>query len=223
MRKDFDKKIEASNKHLLNVHGEQFVLNAQMDIHHHHNKTFLEQSQQHEKETVGLIRQTEQNLRDMTNERSKLAAELAALKEKAARAETDNHRQTMYLKKDREMDALIKYRHERDMQKEKGLIEAKNEEIKKTQEELEGINKELEAKEEYQKALQEEAKLKVDLEQAHVDLALLEVEVDEKEFSQKLYEDRKDHEIEERKKLKEKNGDLKKQLEDKEQINRMRI
>ena len=69
----------------------------------------------------------------------------------------------------------------------------------------------------------EEQKLHTDLEQAHLDLALLEVEVDEKEFAQKLYEDRKDHEIEERKKLKEKNGELTKQLEDKEQINRMRI
>jgi hypothetical protein len=115
MRLDFDIKIEALNKSKLKVIGDQFVLNAQIDL-------MLNQNDKLNTDMVKKDRGNNNKVHDLTNENKQMEKQRADVEHDIKTMNLDNkeeqesnYEQKMYQLKEKEFDDLALKRHELEM------------------------------------------------------------------------------------------------------------
>jgi hypothetical protein len=134
MRRDYDRKIEELNKYKLNVIGEQFVLDSQINIMLSQNQKIEDQQRDYNGIVSKRHFELDKELKDVSKQRLDVENELRALDNEFKRESDENYESKMTIEKEREFDILEKKRHEMDVKLMEALIEAKETERKEFEE-----------------------------------------------------------------------------------------
>lgn len=129
MRRDYDKKIEELNKHKLNVHGEQFVLDSQISIMLQQNQKIEDQQKEYDMATKKRIYEIDRELKDTSKQRFELENEVRQLETDLNKENEEHYNNTMHIVKDKKFEELLNIRWELDVKLQEDLINAKDLEI----------------------------------------------------------------------------------------------
>lgn len=223
MRTDYIKKIDDHEKERLRILGEQFVLDAQINIMTNVNNKMEEIRDKDEKDRLDKIAELEKRYRELYKERKELEEQLKRLKKDLDKQKKDNYEYILQLKREGADDQHSEYRHDRDVKAAEARIKAKQEELKAVDDALAAVEAQFKANPEYQATVESITKHTTESSQMYVDLQLLKLQVKEMEEAKALYEKAKDDETARKRKLIEKNKQLKKDSDAKEQTERMRM
>jgi hypothetical protein len=222
MRRDYIKKVEEMEKEKLRILGDQFVLDAQINIMSDVNNKMEDIRDKDEKDRLDKIKELETRYRELYRMRKELEEQLKRLKIDLDKQKKDNYNHKLHLEVEKAEDDHDSYRHERDIKAAEDRFAKKEEELKAIDAALDNIQKQFEANPEYQEIVQKSDKYIEDAKGMYVDLYLLKVQVKEMEAARDLYEKTKEDENKRKRKLIEKNKDLKKEADAKDQTERMR-
>ena len=100
MRRDYDKKIEELNKYKLNVVGEQFVLDSQINIMLQQNQRIEELQKEYDFNTKKRLFELEREFKDTSKQRFDLENECRSLESELNRENEDNYNNKMTIEKD---------------------------------------------------------------------------------------------------------------------------
>lgn len=222
MKRDYDLKLDELEKSRLNVLGEQFVLDAQINIMSDFNKRKMDMFQNFEEKTLKDIRDLERRYQELYNDRTQLDGDLDGIGKDLKICNEDNYSHNMLLTKEEKADEVNLLRYNREKDADEILIAEKEEQIAALEAQLADIQSKFEANGEYQenKKLFNETGTKI--ETNYIDLSILNAQVQELDEARELYDRIKEEELEEKKRLEERHEELLKDLEAKEQMNRMR-
>ena len=223
MRRDYLKKTNDTDKERLKILGEQFVLDAQINILTDINNKMEDVRDRDEKRRLEQISDLEKKYRELYNERKRLEAELAKLKDNVNREQKKFQELQDAIKKEEEADAHGTYRFERDSAAGDAMHAKKQEELEQIKADLEGVAQQFASNPEY---VENEESINKNIEDAktmYVELQLMKCQVRELEQAKELYEKIKEDETQRKRDLIERNSELKKEVESKEQMERMRM
>ena len=110
MRRDYDKKIEELNKHKLNVVGEQFVLDSQINIMHQQNQKIEEQQKEYDFATKKRVYEIDRELKETSKQRFELENEVKSLESELNKENDEHYNNTMHIVKDKKFDELLNLR-----------------------------------------------------------------------------------------------------------------
>jgi len=125
MRRDCDRKIEELNKYKLNVIGEQFVLDSQINIMLSQNQKIEEQQRDYNGNVSKRHFELDKELKDVSKQRLDVENELRQMDNDFKRESEDNYENKMSIDKDKAFDALDHKRHEIEIKLQQDLIKAK--------------------------------------------------------------------------------------------------
>lgn len=134
-----------------------------------------------------------------------------------------NYNQFMQIKQEDEADIISEQRFEKERERDEKLLELKKAKIVDLEKELADIQAKFESNKEYQDNATKAEEVQAEIEIKYVEYNVLSAKVLELEQVRQMYEKIKTDELEEKKTLQERNAELKKEVETKEQMNRMRI
>jgi hypothetical protein len=223
MRADYLKKTNETDKDRLTILGDQFVLDAQINILSEINNKMENIRDSDEKNRLEEISDLEKKYREHYTERKKLEEKLAKLRADVEKFKKNNYNYKMALKKEEEGDAHSTYRFERDATTYEETYTAKTAELDQIKADLEAINQQFAANAEY---TENEATMKQhadDAQTMYVELQLMKCQVKELEQARDLYEKIKEDETKRKRKLIEETNEMRKEVDAKEQTERMRM
>ena len=181
MRRDYDKKIEELNKHKLNVMGEQFVLDSQINIMLDQNQKLENQQREYDNATKKKVYELDRELKDTSKQRFELENEVKSLENELNKENEEHYNNTMHIIKDKKFDELVNLRWNLDVHLQEELIKQKDHEISDQKQSRELVKQQFEQNIELQKSLMEASDLKKQIEEAHIKLELLQIQVKELE------------------------------------------
>eukprot|EP00347_Sterkiella_histriomuscorum_P012977 403366488 len=223
MRRDYDKKIEELNKYKLNVVGEQFVLDSQINVMLHQNLKIEENQKEYDFNTKKRLFELEREFKETSKQRFDLENECRSLENELGRENDDNYNNKMTIIKDREFDDLNNHRFKMEQELNTKLIEDKDKEIALQKEAREKVKQQFEQNAELQKSMKEAIDLREQIDDANVQLELLQIQVKELEDATEMLNDKKEELIEQKKAADLKNEELKKEHAAKEEIAAKRL
>lgn len=106
MRRDYDKKIEELNKYKLNVVGEQFVLDSQINIMLQQNQKIEDQQKEYDFHTKKRLFELEREFKDTSRQRFDLENECRALENELNKENEENYNNKMTIEKDKQFEDL---------------------------------------------------------------------------------------------------------------------
>lgn len=173
MRRDFDRRIEELNKHKLNVIGEQFVLDSQINIMLAQNAKLEDQ----QKDYNGVISkrhfELDRELKDISKQRIDVENDLRGLDNEYNRDAAENYDSKMIQEKEEEFDKLDKERFELDVLLQEDLINLKKQQKLEFEAELEKVHQQFLSNAELQNGIAEEKRLKLQIDEAAIKLEML--------------------------------------------------
>ena len=223
MRRDYDKKIEELNKHKLNVMGEQFVLDSQINIMLDQNQKLENQQREYDNATKKKVYELDRELKDTSKQRFELENEVKSLENELNKENEEHYNNTMHIIKDKKFDELVNLRWNLDVHLQEELIKQKDHEISDQKQSRELVKQQFEQNIELQKSLMEASDLKKQIEEAHIKLELLQIQVKELEDGTEFLNDKKEQLIEAKKQAEIRNEELRKELAAKEEIAAKRL
>ena len=223
MRRDYDKKIEELNKHKLNVMGEQFVLDSQINIMLDQNQKLETQQREYDNATKKKVYELDRELKDTSKQRFELENEVKSLENELNKENEEHYNNTMHIIKDKKFDELVNLRWNLDVHLQEELIKQKDHEISDQKQSRELVKQQFEQNIELQKSLMEASDLKKQIEEAHIKLELLQIQVKELEDGTEFLNDKKEQLIEAKKQAEIRNEELRKELAAKEEIAAKRL
>ena len=111
MRRDYDRKLEELNKYKLNVIGEQFVLDSQINIMLTQNQKIEDQQRDYNSVVSKRHFDLDRELKDVSKQRLDVENDLRALDNEFGREAQDNYEYKMTLEKEHQFDSLENVRH----------------------------------------------------------------------------------------------------------------
>lgn len=129
MRRDYDKKTEELNKYKLNVVGDQFVLDSQINIMLQQNSKMDGSQKDYDYNTKKRLFELEREFKEISKQRFDLENDLRATEHELAREQEENYNNKMTLIKDKEFEGLGNDRYELEIALDEELIKAKDAEI----------------------------------------------------------------------------------------------
>lgn len=223
MRRDYDRKLEELNKYKLNVIGEQFVLDSQINIMLSQNQKIEDQQRDYNGVVSKRHFELDRELKDVSKQRLDVENELRSMDGEYKREGDENYESKMSIVKDKHFEDLDNTRHVLDVKLQEALIKAKEIERKEFEDARGMVKAQFQANAEYQKALAEEADLRNTIENAAVALDILQIKVKELEDTTEYLNSKKDELIEQKKMAEIKNDELRKELAAKEDIAAKRL
>lgn len=129
MRRDYDKKIEELNKYKLNVVGEQFVLDSQINIMQEQNQKIEDTQREYEFNTKKRLFELEREQKETNKQRFDLENECKQLEHQLGQQNEENYQSKMTIIKEKEFEDLLNKRFELEMRLQEELVRAKDQEI----------------------------------------------------------------------------------------------
>ena len=130
MRRDYDHKLEELNKFKLNIIGEQFILDSQINVMLSQNQKIEDQQKDYNGVVSKRHFELDRELKDVSKQRLDTENDLRSLDNDFGREGSDNYENKMSIIKDREFDSLDNHRHLLEVNLQEGLIKAKEIETK---------------------------------------------------------------------------------------------
>ena len=218
MRRDYDRQSDELNKRKLGVVGDQFELDAQINIMLVQNQKIEEQCREYDGATKKRLFELEKDLKDVSKQKFDLENEIRMLEQDLARETSENYTAKMTIGKDKEFEELNNARFTLEVALQRRLLEEKDAEVKRFREQRAAVKMQFEQNAELQQGLQEEVRLKREIEDALVRLDLLNIQVKELEEATESLTCRKEALMEEKKQAEQRNEELRKELQAKEEI-----
>ena len=122
MRRDFDKKIEELNKLKLDVVGNQFVLDSQINIMMSQNQKIEEAGKIYDRDFKKKNFELEKKFKDISKQRFDLENDLRSMDHEFQRELEENYTSKMTIIKDKELEEVSGTRHKIDTTLEEELI-----------------------------------------------------------------------------------------------------
>lgn len=223
MRSDFMKKTDEMERERLRIMGDQFQLDAQINIMTDVNTRMEDIRDKDEKERLAKISDLEKQYRDLYKQRKELEDLIARLRADLDNRKKQNYEYILQLRKEDEADKHSAYRYDRDTQADLDRYNKKLEELEVVKAELEKVATQFAANPEYLATVEIIDKNRADIQVMYVDLQLLKCQVQDMEQTRDLYEKIKEQETKNKRDLIEKNCELKKEVDTKDQMERMRM
>ena len=223
MRSDFMKKADEMERERLKIMGEQFQLDAQINIMTDVNHRMEEIRDKDEKERLAKISELEKQYRDLYKQRKELEDLIAKLKVELDKRKKENYEHILLLRREEEADKHGAYRFDRDTQAAMDRHAKKLEELAAVKVELDKVAAQFAANPEYKATVEIIEKNYAAWQDMYVELQLLKCQVQEMEQTRDLYEKIKEQETKNKRALIEKNSELKKEVDTKDQMERMRM
>lgn len=173
MRRDYDRKLEELNKYKLNVIGEQFVLDSQINIMLSQNQKIEDQQRDYNGVISKRHFELDRELKDVSKQRLDVENELRGMDSEYKRESEENYESKMSIVKDKHFEGLDNTRHALEVKLQEELIKAKEIERKEFEDARGMVKAQFQANAEYQKSLAEEADLRNTIENATVALDIL--------------------------------------------------
>lgn len=139
MRRDYDRKIEELNKYKLNVIGEQFVLDSQINIMLSQNQKIEDQQKDYNTVVSKRLFEVDKELKDVSKQRIDIENDLRSLDNEFGREGQENYENKMKIIKEKEFDLLEATRHALEMKLLTELGKNKEDEKKFFESELDKI------------------------------------------------------------------------------------
>jgi len=223
MRRDYDRKIEELNKYKLNVVGEQFVLDSQINVMQEQNQKIEDTQREYDFTTKKRLFELEREFKDTSKQRFDLENECRVLEAQLNGQTEENYTNKMTIVKEKEFEDLLNKRFELEMKLQEDLVKAKDQEIADFKVQREQVKVQFESNVELQSSLKEAIDLRQQIEDANVKLELLQIQVKELEDATEFLNDKKEELVEAKKAADVKNEDLRKELAAKEEIAAKRL
>lgn len=173
MRRDFDKKQEELNKLKLRVVGDQFVLDAQINVMQQQNQKIEEQQREYDFATKKRLFELEREFKEISKQRFDLENECRQLESELTRESEDNYNNKMTLDKDKAFEALGEERHNIEKDLNEKLIDKKKANIGEHRAQLQGVQDQFLQNKPLQDSLTEEKTLREQIDEANVQLEML--------------------------------------------------
>jgi chromosome segregation ATPase len=223
MRSEYLKRIEDIDKERIRISEESFKLDAQINILTDQNNKMIEIRDNMHATLKQKEKDLEAKLKELLRQRRDLEKEIKDLKRNLDTQNKNNFDYNIQLKNEAADDEHGTYRHERDLTQAEERHKQKEEELAKINGELDDIQKQFEANPEYQANEEQINKNLEDARNMYVEMHILKRQVEEMKQATELYKKAVEEEKDRKRKLIEKNKDLKKESEAKEQTERMRM
>ena len=175
MRRDYDRKLEELNKVKLNIIGEQFVLDSQINIMLSQNQKIEDQQAEYNAIFKKRHFELDKDLKEVSKQRLDVENELRALDNEYGREAQDNYDNKMTIIKDREFDILDNKRHALEVKLGEELIKLKEVDKKAFEDARKAVEDQFKANADLQKGLSDEQELKKTIEAAGIKLDLLQI------------------------------------------------
>lgn len=223
MRSDYLKQIENIDKERIRISEEAFILEAQINILTGQNNKMEAIRDQDEKDRLARISDLEKKYRSLYKDRKEMEEEMRKLTRDFDKNRKDNYEYNIQLKNEEEDDEHNTYRHDRDIAQLEDRFKEKEEALAKVNGDLDDIAKQFEANPEYQANQETIDKSRAEAKDMFVEMHLLKRQVEEMKQAAELYKKSVEDEKERKRELIQKNKDLKKESEAKNQTERMRM
>lgn len=223
MRSDYLRRIEEIDKERIRISEEAFILEAQINILSGQNNKMEQIRDEDEKYRLDKISELEKRYRELYKQRKELEEQLKRLNRDLEKHKKDNYEYHIQLTNEAEDDAHCTYRHDRDMAQAEERFKQKEGELAQVNADLDAIQKQFEANPEYQANEDQIQQYLKDSQTMYVEMHLLKRQVEEMQQATELYKKIVDEEKQRKRKLIEKNKELKKETESKDQTERMRM
>lgn len=223
MRRDYDRKLEELNKYKLNVIGEQFVLDSQINVMITQNTKVEDQKKDYNTVVTKRIFEVDKEYKEVSKQRLDVENELKSFENEYGREFQDNYEDKMTIIKDKEFDILDNQRHVLEVKLQEELIKLKEVETKEYEDARGQVKAQFLANADLQKSMAEEADLRKLIENAGIKLDLLQIQVKEFEDVTEYLNNKKDDLIEAKKQAEIRNEELRKDLAGKEEIAAKRL
>ena len=220
MRKDYNQQKDDMEKEKLRVLGDQFVLDSQINIMTDLNNRMEEVAESAKINNIKDLKIEEHKLKQR---RIELENFMESLGRDLGESTKDNYEFNMQLTKEEEADNVTIERFTKAKEADEVLIEQKKGEIGTLETQLAEIMAKFEQNKDYQDNRQIAEDFREKIEVSYVDLNILNAKVMELEAAREMYDRIKEDELEEKKRLEEVFGDISKDLQAKEQLNKMRV
>jgi hypothetical protein len=175
MRRDYDRKLEELNKVKLNIIGEQFILDSQINIMLSQNQKIEDQQSEYNAIFKKRHFELDKDLKEVSKQRVDVENELRALDNEFGREAQDNYDNKMTIIKDREFDILDNKRHALEVKLGEELIKVKEVDKKAFEDARKAVEDQFKANADLQKGLSDEEELKKTIEAAGIKLDLLQI------------------------------------------------
>lgn len=223
MRKEFEKKSQEQARARLDIIGEQFILDSQINTMQTHQDELYNNRDEYQATFEQQRYETEKQAKETLTQRLQLDQEIASNNMMIEREEEESYRQCMHIQKGKIMDDLNKHRHERDLKQIEQYRDYKQQELNTLIAEREKTDAAYMAMGELQGLITEAKQYTDDIEVMHVDHGFLNIRIKELDDACEYLHDTKEKLEEEKKKTDEANEDLEKQLKAKEEANQKRL
>jgi hypothetical protein len=223
MRRDYDRKLDELNKYKLNVIGEQFVLDSQINIMLAQNQKIEDQQKDYNSVISKRHFDLDKELKDVSKQRLDVESDLRGLDSENFRESNDNYDNKMTMDKEKHFEELGEKRHLKEKTLNDALIADKEKERDGLKIKLLEVEAKFLANADLQKSLADGADLRNMIEIALIKLDLLQIQVKEFEDVTEYLNAKKDELLEAKKLGEIKNEELKKELAAKEEIAAKRL
>lgn len=139
MRRDFDKKIDELNKLKLNVIGEQFVLDSQINIMLQQNHKIEDVGKEHERDSNKTKFDLEKLLKDVSKQRLDYETELKTMEHELNRENEGHYENVMVIQKEKAFEEVTDQRFKQETLLDEELIKVKDDQIAQMKAEREQV------------------------------------------------------------------------------------
>ena len=111
LRRNYDRDVDSMNRTKISTYGDQFVLDAQIDVMQGHNFKLDSEHKDYHVKISKKLRGEDKDFKDLANQTYTLRSEINDMTAEMEREQEEHYKMTMSLIKDKKFDEITKERH----------------------------------------------------------------------------------------------------------------